>query len=267
MCKHSNYLWLSAVLLIVLFALPACSGNKALHEENCSIPFKAKAWLAELPEGEFSIGVAYADPVFGNTASTLAKDFAAVAISRNHSSYIVDKQILLELANQSELDITRINFNVVVSADMDYLHRAAKELLLLDSFNSRGLFFALYGMGSTSPDKREITLLSDEKPAWAKKSGIYLSGDKLFSIGSAHQAELQDAFYAAQEIALRQIAQYRLQTVLGKIRSIDDRTDQALALETVTRNQACQFDRIFIEPQKIAGSFSWSVYMQLKAYK
>ncbi len=267
MRKLSSTLWRLVPFFFVFITLSACSANQPINEPDGSIPFKAKAWLAELPEGEFSIGIGYADPVLGNTAFAMAKDFAAVAISRNHSSYIVDKQILLELSNQSAEKLNRMNFNVVVSADMDYLHKAAKELLLLDSFSTAGLYLALYGLESTTPDKSELILLPEEKPAWSKRSGIYLSDDKLCSVGSAHQAELQDAFYEAQEIALRQIAQYRLQTVLGKIRSLDDRADQVLALETVIHNQACRFDRIFIEQQRIAGSFSWTVTMQLKADK
>jgi len=252
---------------ILILILAGCSAMQTPQQQSSNLPFTAKAWFADLPEGEYSIGIAYADPIFGNTATALAKDFAAVAISRNHSSYVVDKEILLELANQSELDLTRMSFNFVVSADMDFLHRAGRDLVLLDSFESAGLFLGLYGLQEADPDRSKLVMQFQEKPAWANRSGIYIAGNTLYSVSSSHQAELKDAFLAAQEQALRQIAQYRLQNVVGKIRSIDDRTDQALALETVTRNQTCRFDKIYVQRQRIDQADSYTLYIQLKAEK
>ncbi len=252
---------------ILIFILAGCSAVQLPQEPNSHIPFTAKAWFASLPEGEYSIGIAYADPIFGKTATALAKDFAAVAISRNHSSYVVDKEILLELADQSELDLTRMSFNFVVSADMDFLHQAARDLVLLDSFESAGLFLGLYGLQKVDPDRSELVMQPQEKPAWANHNGIYIEGNTLYSVSATHQAELKDAFLAAQEQALRQIAQYRLQNVVGKIRSINDRTDQVLALETVTRNQTCHFDKIFVQRQRSDQADSYTLCIQLKAEK
>jgi len=261
--KH-HAIWFAA-LLLSLFVLSGCASVPATQATNAIPVFTTRAWLAELPEGEFSIGIAYADPVFDRSSSALAKDFAAVAISRNHASYIVDKQILLELAKQTELNLTSISYNVVVSADLDFLHQAASNLVLVDCFVSHGLFIGLYSLKQAKVTKTDTQMNPAEKPEWAAKTGVQLRSDKLYSVATSHQAELADAFYAAQEQALRQIAQYRLQNVMAKIRSINDETDQALALETVTKNQNCLFHRFFIEPQQLNETLSYTVTMELIA--
>lgn len=254
--------------LILALLLASCAAPHISSEPLIrSTPFEARQWLARLPEGEYAIGISYADPYGRDSSQALAKDFAAVGMSRNHASYIVDKEIILDLANAREVDLNRINFNVVVSADLDFLHRSARDLKLVDSFSSSGYLIGLYSLNQESWSSSETVIMNGDQPDWGKREGISLSGDVLYSVASSHQAELGDALNLAQEIALRQIAQYRLQNVLAKIRSIDDRVDQALALETVTRSQNCSFNRLHIRQFKSDESLSYEVIVQMKSYK
>lgn len=257
------------LLTLSLLLLAACSTpQKISTPTEKTIPFAAKNWLATVPEGDYSIGISYSDPMFGNTTTALARDFAAVVMSRNHSAYVVDKQILLELAREREIDLTRMSFNFVVSADMDFLSRAARDLVLLDSFNAYGFFIGLYGLEPRKLSAKDTAISNSPTiDPEAAMQEIYLEGNTLYSTATSRQAELQDAFNLAQEKALRQIAQYRLQTVLAKIRSYDDETDQAMALETVTRNQQCRFDSVSIIHHQVGETHSYSVTLRLKADK
>jgi hypothetical protein len=246
--------------------LAACAAPPQIDSQAIrGIPFTTKQWLAELPEGEFAIGISYADPNLEATSGAIAKDYAAVAMSRNHASYVVDKEIFLDLANAPELDLNRLSFNVVVSADLEFLRHCSNNLQLVDSFVSAGYFIGLYGINKPVTISESSVELNEIPPAWYNREGVSLMDKQLNSVASSHQARLGDALNMAQEKALRQIAQYRLQNVLGKIRSINDRTDQAIALETVTRNQECYFQRINIYQWKSGESFSYTVYVQMGA--
>lgn len=255
-------------LAIVLILLAACSAPQTSYVPSLqNVPFKAEQWLAQLPEGEYAIGISYTDPNLGNTSDTMARDYAAVAMSRNRSSYVVDKEVILDLANAPDVDLTRMSFNVVVSADLDFLHSSARELKLCASYETAGYYIGLYSLNGYAVNTAGVVYMTENIPTWAQREGISLTGDKLYSVASSHQAELGDALNLAQEIALRQVAQYRLQNVLGKIKSIDDRVDQAIALETVIRSSNCRFNRIYIHQQKSGESSSYTVYVQLRSNK
>ncbi len=61
------------IILSLLISVAACAGNKTKPEPpkppapapNETKPFDAPAWLWEIPSGDYTIGIAYDDGLFG----------------------------------------------------------------------------------------------------------------------------------------------------------------------------------------------------------
>ncbi|MDP2173637.1 MAG: hypothetical protein Q8M98_01040 [Candidatus Cloacimonadaceae bacterium] len=264
-----RYLSLLSLLLILLVS--ACAKNRAPLQKDIVPPqhlaFDAPGWLWELPAGGYVIGITYADNFYSDGAVDFARDFAAVSLSRNHSSYIVDKEIVLSLAMQEEIDWAKISFNVVVSSDIGFLYRASAGLKMIDSYEINGYLIGLFGFidGSVKPEK--LSMNSTNIPDWSASHSVYTNGKTLYSVASSHQASLMDAWNMAQELALRQIAQYRLQNVVAVVRATNDIMQRNIAIETVTRSQNVYLDKSFIAPFKQDNIVSYKVFLQLKSVK
>jgi len=255
------------LLLGTLLLIMACAKNQVeqVQADDTSdepLSFTAPGWVWQIPAGGYALGITYADSHYSEGAQDIARDFAAVSLSRNHASFIVDKSLVLSLAMQEEIDWKKVNFNVVVSADLDFLRKASEELKLLDSHEVSGYFLGLYGF-------LEVTLKTElrssnpaQLPDWCAQT-TYTDKNTLYSVASSQQATLLDAWNLAHELALRQIAQYRLQNVVAQIRATEDTMQRNVAIETVTRSQNVYFDRSFILPIRRGNTTTYKVYLQM----
>ncbi|HNX38559.1 MAG TPA: hypothetical protein PL124_09845 [Candidatus Cloacimonadota bacterium] len=255
------------LLLPVLF-LTGCSVFRPKpivpHVPDIKIlPFDAQQWLWQIPQGDYAVGISYSDTFYTDGADDAAKDFAAVGLSRNHSSYIVDKDNIITMAEDKELDLKQASFNVVVSEDLDYLRRASKELKLVGQFDTKGYFLGLYGFLDTKADTLLVTMNPAQPPAWISRTGVRKEKKKILSVASSRQVSLMDAFSAAQELALRYLGQYILRDVTGEVRAENNVIQRNLILETVTRSRSVFFDKVFIRQMKIDGNESYEVFLQL----
>lgn len=261
----------AALILLIAVLLFSCSSNKKHpHSEPTvlpDIPFDAPGWLWNIPSGSYAIGFGYSDTFFSSRADSLAREFAAVSLSRNHSAFVVDKQTIISLAQKSDVAVKNMDFKVVVSSDMEYLHRASKGLKLLDKYDAMGYMIGLYGFIDGQVDSARRPMLASEKPDWCEGKDLYERGNTIYSVALGSAARLSDAWYLAQEKALRQIGQHKILNVLGLLRATNDSVQRDLALETVTRNQKTYFDKCFIIPVQSGNSTSFRVYLQLKTSK
>lgn len=256
-------IWGSILLLLV-----GCASNKPrgqIQQDNTpelELPFTAPGWLWQIPAGNYAIGITYGDSFYSGGAGDFARDFAAVSLSRNHSSFVVDKQMIISLAMQKEVDWRKQNFNVVVSSDLDYLHEAGKNLVMLDSTQVSGYLIGLFGQKQGKVKGEMLTSDPANRPSWIQNT-VYADNNTLFSVGYSHQATLMDAWNLAQELALRQIGQFRLQNVVAEVRATEDEMRRNIAIETVTRSQNVFFDKSFIIPVRKGNTSSYKVYLQL----
>ncbi|MDD2331194.1 MAG: hypothetical protein PHI68_00935 [Candidatus Cloacimonetes bacterium] len=261
--------------LCLMISVAACAGNKPKANPpqqnptpqimpNETKPFDAPAWLWEIPSGDYTIGIAYDDGLFGEGAEDVAREYAAVSLSRNKAAYVVDKSVIYSLAEQSEIDWTKVNFQVVVSADTSFLYHADRELKLIDKYSYHGYLITLHGLRTTTPTSTRMPMSQKEIPAWCTP-GLVEKGKNILAVGASHQVELMDAWMLAQEEALREIARYKIQNVVSKVRSTENLHEKSMAAETVYRNANVQFDRAFILYLKKNQSRSYKVFLQLKA--
>jgi len=258
------------LLLSVILILNACSSNRAKKPEpeppvDVSHPFEAPAWLWQIPSGSYAIGFGYSDTFYSNRADSLAREYAAVSLSRNHSAFIVDKEALYSWASESQSDWSSAGINVVVSADMEYLKRAHRTLQLVDAVDIRGYRIGLFGFIDGGVDGTPRTMLLDELPAWCVDESTSQSGSTVYSVASAVASSLPDAWNLAQEKALRLIGKYRIQRVKALFESTDDIGQRRTAVETVTRNYKAYFDKSFIVPLRKEQQSSYRVYIMLKS--
>lgn len=261
-----RYLLCVTLLSLLLFS---CAGNRK-HGNDIEPPaskevsFEAPGWLWEIPSGSYAVGFAFSDTEFSSRADSLARDYASVSISRNHSAFIVDKQAIMDIAVSDTQFSDRMDFNVVVSADLDYMHRAYQTLRKLGSANVMGYMLGLYGFIDGNVDTTMRVMRPDEVPQWCSDSNTYTQSNTLFSVASGYAAELPGAWTLAQEKALRQIGQYRVMNVVGKIRSTNDTLQKNLVLETTTKGYKAYFDRCYIVPVKWGNATSYRVYLRMK---
>jgi len=236
------------------------------HEQRQYVPFPAPAWLWDLPDGDNAIGIAWDDKMWSAEAEETAREFAAVSLSRNKGSFVVNKSLIMSLAEQREYDWNKIKFDLVVSADTSYLFYAAKELKPLARHRVHGYLISLYGFGDIQVNESMQPMSVMDQPDWCT-GDISVDGNNIVAIGYSHQANLMDAWYLAQEAALQKIGQYRLQNVLSVVRATDDAIQKSIAIETVVRNQSTQIDKAFIIYLKNNETPSYKVFLRLKAGK
>ncbi len=229
------------------------------------LPTEVPAWLMELPPGDYAIGIAWRPTMFGSDAEDSARDFAAVALSRNHSAYVVDKSLVYSLSQMQEIDWNNVNINVVVSADTDFLRRAARDLIMLDRIEIHGFLIALFGFKPIEPDKTPRLMHLTTKPAWCDQTNLFIADRSVYITGAALSANLFEAWTEAQETALRAIARYRVQRVVSRLVVNNDWMHQYTEMETVLRNQQVFLSRCFIEFRQIENQPSYKVYLQFKA--
>ena len=264
---------LCILLIAPILILTACSRNE-LERPSYSQPkaeihtFEIPAWLLEMPEGDFSIGISYAEPPTSAQSQDYGKDFAAIALSRNHSSYIVDKYSVMSLAAQTDDNYRAASFNLVVSQDLDYLRSAAQNLKKISSFNSNGYWLSVYGFEDVALDSSMVCCDNTEvTPAWARSSGVSLDNGTIYSVGSSRQATLMDAFNASHEMALRSVGQHLVRNVVDIMRTENDLMQRSSAFETVIQSPSLCFDKVWIRRYVIDGSSSFEVFIRIKERK
>jgi len=258
------------IMLAILISLMGCPAKQPMVEMYSParisyLTAEVPAWLMELPQGDYAIGIAWRPTLFDGDSEDSARDFAAVSMSRNHSAYVVDKSLVYSLSQMEEIDWNNVNFNVVVSADTTYLRKAAEELIMLDSVEVHGFVIGLFGFHETEIDKTLRMMQRSTMPAWCEQTHLTISGESVYITGTALSANLIDAWQEAQETALRTIARYRVQRVVSRILTRNDWLHEFTQMETVLRNQRVYLSRSFIEFRHIADQPSYRVYLQFRA--
>jgi|GEM_PF-812596 len=258
------------ILILPLFLLSACPGKRPVVPEQQAVRVnyltaEVPAWMMDLPEGDYTIGIAWRPTMFDSDSEDAARDFAAVSFSRNHSAYVVDKSLVYSLSQMQEIDWNNVNFKVVVSADTTFLRRSARDLILLDKVEIHGFLIALFGFNQIETDETPRLMHMTTKPVWCDQTNLFISGESVVTTGTALSANLFDAWTQAQETALRTIARYRVQRVVSRLLVNNDWMQQYTQMETVLRNQRVYLRRSFIEFRQIENQPSYKVYLQFKA--
>ncbi|MBM4403240.1 MAG: hypothetical protein FJ042_02450 [Candidatus Cloacimonetes bacterium] len=258
------------ILILPLFLLSACPGKRPVVPEQQAVRVnyltaEVPAWMMDLPEGDYTIGIAWRPTMFDSDSEDAARDFAAVSFSRNHSAYVVDKSLVYSLSQMQEIDWNNVNFKVVVSADTTFLRRSARDLILLDKVEIHGFLIALFGFNQIETDETPRLMHMTTKPVWCDQTNLFISGESVVTTGTALSANLFDAWTQAQETALRTIARYQVQRVVSRLLVNNDWMQQYTQMETVLRNQRVYLRRSFIEFRQIENQPSYKVYLQFKA--
>jgi len=256
-------------LLLLSLLLVSCAGDKRRDPDpppsaSSKLTFDAPGWLWEIPSGSYAVGFAYSDTEFSSRADSLARDYAAVSISRNHSAFVVDKQAIMNMAISNTQFTDTMDFQVVVSADLDYMHRAYQTLRKLGSVDVMGYMIGLYGFIDGDVDTARRTMQPEPLPDWCSDGDTQVQNGTLYSMASGYASELPSAWTLAQEKALRLIGQYRVMNVVGKMRATDDTLQKNMVLETATKGYKAYFDRSYIVPVKWGNTHSYRVYLRMK---
>ncbi len=260
-----------SLLLLIIIGLAACTQNKVVQvsaEPQVQVEigdFEAPAWLWQVPSGSYAIGFAYTDTHREARADSIAREYAAVVLSRNHSSFVVDKRAIFEWADEENSDSKEAKLKLVVSADMEYLKKAHQDLIKLDSADLMGYHLALYGFIDGKVDGRIRKMKGNKVPAWCADATVSQDGKVINVVASALAASLPDAWFMAHENALRLMGKYRLQKIAGSHESSDEMDIRKFTDETVTISYKAYLDKCFIIPMKTEGMQSFKVYLSLRS--
>lgn len=258
-------------LLLLALLLSSCVTSKkqkvkkVYQPQETFVPFEAPAWLWKIPSGSYSIGFGYSDTFYSNRADSLAREFASVSISRNHSSFVVDKEALKAWASETQSDWSSAGLKLVVSSDLDYLKRTYQKLQLIDAVDVHGYRIGLFGFIDGQVENQIQTMDGNQLPDWCLDEHTQLNGNVLFCTASGLASSLPDAWNLAHERALRLIGKYRFQKVKGVFETETDMSQRHTAIETVTRSYKAYFEKSFIVPISIEGQKSFKVYLQVRS--
>lgn len=259
-----------SLLLLIVISLVACTGNKVREPVEPEVrveigDFEAPAWLWQVPSGSYAIGFAYMDTHLEAKADSIAREYAAVVLSRNHSSFVVDKKAIVEWADEVNSGSKEAKLNLVVSAEMEYLKKAHQELIKLDGVDVMGYHLALYGFIDGTVDRSVRKMRGNEVPAWCEDANVTQDGKVINVVASALAASLPDAWFMAQERALTLMGKYRLQKIAGSHESSGEMDIRKFTDETVTLSYKAYLDKCFIVPIKTDGIQSFRVYLSLRS--
>jgi len=266
------------LLVILAISLISCSQNKKTEpvSDGYKLPTLSKttyplislpAWLLIMPEGDNAIGIAWDTPKKPKSVLNSTREFAAVSLSRNKSSFIVDKSAVINYAEQKEIDTTGADFNVVVSADTSYLNYADRNLKSFAETAFHGYKVILYGVDKPEINPEIVQTSVANVPNWCKGIDTYEDGDYIYTVGYAQEVSLIDSWKNAQADGLRKLAQYRLMNVIASVRSTDDWTKKMLLIETVTKNPDTAISKTWLFQKIVNNASSYSVFLLLKAKK
>lgn len=258
------------LLLLILISLNACSKHRGISVSKPTIheeigDFDAPAWLWQIPSGSYAIGFAYANPRLSSQADSIAKEYAAVVLSRNHSSFVVDKKAIYEWANAESSISKEAKLHLVVSSDMEYLQKAHQDLIKLDEIKLMGYHIALYGFIDGAVDAAITQMKGKQRPAWCEDAHVSQDGKVIHIVASETAASLPDAWFLAHEKALSLMGKYRLQKIAASHESTDVLNLRKFTDETVTISYKAYLDKCFIVPIKKEGMQSFKVYLSLRS--
>ena len=260
-----------SLLLMIVISLAACANHKVMPvvaEPEALVEigdFEAPAWLWQVPSGSYAIGFAYTDTHLEAKADSIAREYAAVVLSRNHSSFVVDKKAVYEWADEVNSGSKEAKLNLVVSADIEYLQKAHQELIKLDSIDVMGYYLALYGFIDGTVDGQARLMRGNQVPAWCEDASVTQDGKVINVVSSGLAASLPDAWSMAHEKALTLMGKYRLQKIAGSHESSEELDIRKFMNETVTISYKAYLNKCFIVPIKTDGMQSFRVYLSLRS--
>ncbi len=263
--KRQCILTLTIVLLFCSCAKNIAKAPVFGHEHRQYPGFLAPEWFWNPPTGPFAIGIAWDDGMFGDGAIDVAREFASVSLSRNQASFVVDKSIIISLSSQNQINWDEIGFNMVVSADLPYMYNAFQNMKLIDSYSTNSYLIALFGLEDALVSKTTAVMSRAGLPDWCNDADISADHEFVYSVANSHHVTLMDAYYEAQELALKQIGKYRLQNVMGRVLATDNMLEKSIAIETVTQSKNSYIDKVFVVFMRNNQSPSYKVYIRLKA--
>jgi hypothetical protein len=260
-----------SLLLLIVISLAACTQNKVVPvpvEPEVKVEigdFEAPMWMWQVPSGSYAVGFAYTEPHLEARADSIAREYAAVVLSRNHSSFVVDKLAVVEWADEVNSGSKEAKLKLVVSSDMEYLQKAHQNLIKLDSADVMGYHLALYGFIDGKVDGRVRKMRGNKVPAWCEDATVTQDGKVINVVASALAASLPDAWFMAHEKALTLMGKYRLQKIAGSHESSAKMDIRKFTDETVTLSYKAYLDKCFIVPIKTDGMQSFKVYLSLRS--
>jgi hypothetical protein len=266
------------LLVVLAFSLMSCSPKQKVEpvSDGYRLPTLSKAsypvinlpaWLLYLPEGDNAIGIAWDSPNKPKSVLNSSREFAAVSLSRNKSSFVVDKSAVINYAEQNEVDLQKADFRVVVSADTSYLNYADKNLKSYAEATFHGYKVFLYGIEQPVVNNDIVRASVANTPKWCKGNETFEDADYVYTVGYAQEISLITAWKNAQEDGLRKLAQYRLTNVIATLRSTEDQTKKTTIIETVTHNPDTAITKTWLFPKTVDNVSSYSVFLMLRAKK
>jgi hypothetical protein len=275
--KKMMYLVLVTAIMATL-ALTACSHNKPVpvKQEGYQLPTNSKttftvlelpAWIAFSPAGETAIGIAPETGTKKTDYTALAKEFAALALAKNHGSFIVDKPAVAEMADRSEAELKTANFGTLVKGESIALKQTNAGLNLLSQTECQGYKICLFSSEKPSVNNDIIRVSADRTPDWCRTLEPTVDEEFVYAIGSGENANLAEAWKTAQDEALQNLANYKLLNAMPRLRAAKDQDSRMQMLDKITSYSGTSFAKTWFFNKQVNGKSSYNVFIMLKSSK
>ncbi len=223
-------------------------------------------WFISLPDGDIeAIGIAHDKLFKEEETKQLAKEHAAVLLSRCHGSFNVNKRATFTNdADAMGSDEQSAQFEVIVSSDLNYLKQVADSLKICDHFRLHNYYISLLGnkTGSFKPSMVEIS--DDSLPVWCKQNAIQTKDTEVYSLGVGKSEDLISAWDKAYDAALKQLAGYKQTQVSSVTQETYDNQSKSVALETSTVLGNVKPLNHYVTCQTKEGLTTYQVWCRLK---
>lgn len=220
-------------------------------------------WVHSLPSGiEYVVGISkltYDE----DKCIDAAKQMAAVMMSRNKSSFSIDK-FAIE-ASEDVMQSGKASFTLNVSASPNRTNRIYNELVLIDSVKYQGNFIGLFSTMQTQLpaeyNECKVASVPDIRPEIEEtKNNIVV-----WTEGSS--ADLTTAWEKAADNGRTKIAGFLSNTVSGSVVSMNELTKKNIAVETSEIIKNLKISESFIQSELYVGLPLYRVYHKMTMEK
>lgn len=255
------------LFILILISSCAVSNDKVHHTSGSGGQDKVVAiprWLHELPEGDFTIGIAHRERDEENM-HIHAKQHATISKSRNDNSICIVKYTH-QSSDLTHKD-TEARFEINVSASPDSLVKIYEALLLIDSYNLYENFVGIYAYSKKELSDHHREIITPEFDPLEFAEPIIVKEEKLESYASASSTNLIRAWDRAAEQARNQLASYIQKNVESFVGRIDEKMHKDIAVETSIILGKMRISKGIITMEMVDNLLSYVIYLMIEMEK
>lgn len=263
------------VCIMSLSVIISCSSNKQIEvkKDPLQLPTVSKikyssfllpAWLTNLPEGNYVIGISPQKPDKRQNYSIAVKEFGELSMAYLKGSFGFDQEAILDYSINSDPINDFPEFKVYLKTHTSYADKVEFSLKPLAETSVEDNKLVIMGISEVILNNDLITVSASNIPKWCRGAKTFEEQGYIFSVANSNGEKLNAAWEQAQLSALNLLAQYRLQKLIFKLRNITEIEDRISLINNIDTNFNAVIAKSWFYHKLVDGKPNYTVFIMLK---